>query len=141
MAVRRFDQVRVGEELPGQTIHVDRAALVRYAGASLDRNPIHWDERFAISVGLPDVIAHGMWTMGAVVGVVSNWVGDGGRILEYGTRFTRPVVVPYDGGADVVVTAKVKSVNDDTRRAVIDITARSGEDKVLGRCQATVQLD
>lgn len=141
MAVRRFDQVSVGDELPGTTLHVDRAGLVRYAGASLDRNPIHWDERFATSVGLPDVIAHGMWTMGAVVTVASDWAGDAGRIIEYGTRFTRPVVVPYEGGADVTVTAKVKSLDGDARRAIVDITARCGEDKVLGRCQATVQLD
>ncbi|GAB3108483.1 MaoC family dehydratase [Janibacter alkaliphilus] len=133
-------QVSVGDELPARTIHVDRATLVHYAGASGDRNPIHWDERFATGVGLPDVIAHGMWTMGAVVGVVTDWVGDPGRVVEYGTRFTKPVVVPHDGGADVEVTGTVKSVDEDTRRAVVALTVRADEDKVLGRTDVTVQL-
>lgn len=133
-------QVSVGDELPARTIHVDRATLVHYAGASGDRNPIHWDERFATGVGLPDVIAHGMWTMGAVVGVVTDWVGDPGRVVEYGTRFTKPVVVPHDGGADVEVTGTVKSLDEDTGRAVVALTVRAGEDKVLGRTDVTVQL-
>lgn len=138
---KALEQVSVGEELPATTIHVDRATLVHYAGASGDRNPIHWDERFATGVGLPDVIAHGMWTMGAVVRVAAAWAGDPGRIVEYGTRFTKPVVVPHDGGADVEVTGTVKSVDEDTRRAVLSLTVRSGEDKVLGRTDVTVQLD
>ena len=78
------------------TVHVDRARLVQYAGASLDRNRIHWDEPFAKQVGLPDVIAHGMFTMGSAVTLVTDWVGDAGRVVEYGVRFTKPVVVPYD---------------------------------------------
>ena len=73
----------VGQALPALTVHVDRARLVQYAGAALGRNPIHWDERFAVSVGLPDVIAHGMFTMGSVIEIVSAWVGDAGRVVEY----------------------------------------------------------
>ena len=141
MSTRTHDSVRVGDELPARTLHVDRATLVHYAGASGDRNIIHWDERFAQRVGLPDVIAHGMWTMGAAVEVVTDWVGDPARVIEYGTRFIRPVVVPYEGGADIEVTGVVKSVDDQMRRAVVELTARVGDDKVLGRSQATVQLD
>lgn len=133
--------VEVGEELPPRTIHVSRASLVQYAGASLDRNRIHWDERFARSVGLPDVIAHGMFTMGSAINVVSDWVGDAGRVVEYGTRFTKPVVVPYEDGADVVVTGVVKAVDAETRRATVELTAMCGTDKVLGRATAVVTLD
>lgn len=140
MAVREFSQVSEGEALPSRTIPVTRATLVHYAGASGDRNVIHWDERTAQAVGLPDVIAHGMWTMGAAVQVVTDWVGDAGRVVDYGTRFTKPVVVPHDGGADVEVTGTVKSVDEDTRRAVVALTVRAGEDKVLGRTDVTVQL-
>ena len=74
--------VEAGQSIPGRTVHIERATLVQYAGASLDRNPIHWDERFAKKVGLPDVIAHGMFTMGSAVTVVSEWVGDAGRVVD-----------------------------------------------------------
>jgi acyl dehydratase len=140
-AVLSVSDVEVGQELPPRTIHISRASLVQYTGASLDRNRIHWDERFARSVGLPDVIAHGMFTMGSVINVVSDWVGDAGRIVEYGTRFTKPVVVPYESGADVVVTAVVTAVDDQTRRATVELTAMCGTDKVLGRAMAVVVLD
>ena len=140
-AVLSISDVEVGQELPSRTIHISRASLVQYAGASLDRNLIHWDERFARSVGLPDVIAHGMFTMGSVINVVSDWVGDAGRIVEYGTRFTKPVVVPYENGADVVVTAVVAAVDDQTKRATVELTAMCGTDKVLGRATAVVVLD
>lgn len=139
--VRAFDDVAVGDEVPGRTIHVDRARLVQYAGASLDRNRIHWDERFAKSVGLPDVIAHGMFTMGAAVTAVSDWAGDAGRVIEYGVRFTKPVVVPYAEGADIEVAGTVKAVDPETRRATVELTATSGGDKVLGKALAVVQLD
>jgi acyl dehydratase len=133
--------VQAGQELPGRTVHITRAILVQYAGASLDRNPIHWDERFATSVGLPDVIAHGMFTMGAAVNVVSDWVGDAGRVVDYGVRFTRPVVVPWDDGADVEVTGVVKAVDEQAKRATVELTATCGGDKVLGRALAVVALD
>jgi acyl dehydratase len=133
--------VEVGLELPSRTVHITRAALVQYTGASLDRNRIHWDERFATSVGLPDVIAHGMFTMGSAINVVSDWVGDAGRVVEYGTRFTKPVVVPYESGADVVVTGTVTALDAVTRRATIELGATCGADKVLGRATAVVLLD
>jgi acyl dehydratase len=139
--VRRAADVTVGEQLPGTTIHVDRARLVQYAGASLDRNPIHWDERFATSVGLPDVIAHGMFTMGAAITVVTDWAGDAGRVVEYGVRFIRPVVVPYDSGADIEVSAVVKAVDAETGRVTLDLGVMCGSDKVLGRAVAVVRLD
>ena len=139
--VRRATDVAVGDALPGRTIHIDRARLVQYAGASLDRNPIHWDERFAKAVGLPDVIAHGMFTMGAAVTVVTEWVGDAGRVVEYGTRFTKPVVVPYETGADLEVSGVVKAVDAETRRVTVELTATAGGERVLGRALAVAQLD
>ena len=139
--VLSVSDVEVGQELPPLAIHISRESLVQYTGASLDRNRIHWDERFARSVGLPDVIAHGMFTMGSAIKVVSDWVGDSGRIVEYGTRFTKPVVVPYEAGADVVVTGVVTTVDAETRRATVELTAMCGTDKVLGRATAVVALD
>lgn len=139
--IRTFDSVSVGDALPAVTIPVDRAALVQYAGASLDRNPIHWDERFATAVGLPDVIAHGMFTMGAVVNGVAEWAGDAGRIVEYGVRFTNPVVVPHDTGAEIEVNALVKKLDPDTKRATVELTATSAGQKVLGRALAVIALD
>lgn len=139
-AIRRAADVAKGDLLPERVLHVDRAMLVRYAGASLDRNPIHWDERFARSVGLPDVIAHGMFTMGAAITVVTEWVGDAGAVVRYGTRFTKPVVVPYETGADVQFSATVTAVDEPTRQATIEITATCGPDKVLGRAAAVVRL-
>jgi acyl dehydratase len=132
--------VQVGQVLPPRTIHIDRARLVQYTGASLDRNPIHWDERFARSVGLPDVIAHGMFTMGSAINVVSDWVGDAGRVVEYGTKFTRPVVVSYEGGADVEVTGLVKAVDAATGRVTVELTVVADGQKVLGRALAIVAL-
>src|SRR5690242_17696099 len=138
--VRAYEGVSVGDALPSLTVHVDRARLVQYAGASLDRNRIHWDERFAKEVGLPDVIAHGMFTMGSAVTLVTDWVGDAGRVVEYGVRFTKPVVVPYEGGADIEVSGVVKAVDPDTRRVTVELTATTGGDKVLGRAQAVAVL-
>ena len=136
---RTFDEVSVGDTLGPVTIPVTRAALVAYAGASLDQNPIHQDEDFAKSVGLPDVIAHGMWTMGAAGTVVADWAGDAGRVLDYGTRFTSMVVVPRDG-AELEVSGVVKSVDADAKRATVELTATNGGAKVLGRALAVVQL-
>jgi len=130
--------IEAGTVIPPRTIHVDRATLIRYAGASGDFNVIHWDEQTATSVGLPDVIAHGMWTMGAAIQPVVDWLGDAGRVTSYSVRFSAPVPVPHDGGADVEVGATVKSVDGDT--ATIDISATSGGQKVLVRARATVAL-
>ncbi len=132
--------VHVGQELPARVVHVDRERLVAYAGASGDGNPIHQDESFARSVGLPDVIAHGMWTMGAAVEVVTDWVGDPGRVVSCSTRFTNPVVVPAEGGAAIEVTGSVKSLDRESSRVAVELTVTSGGAKVLGRATAVVDL-
>jgi acyl dehydratase len=135
-----YQDVEVGTELPARSFPVSRAALVRYAGASGDFNPIHWNERFAREVGLPDVIAHGMFTMASAIRVVTDWVGDPAAVEEYGVRFTKPVVVPNDDrGAVVDVTAKVAAKLDDNRVRV-DLIAMSAGQKVLGMSRAVVRL-
>lgn len=139
--VRSISDVEVGQVLPSRIIHVNRERLVQYTGASLDRNRIHWDEAFARSVGLPDVIAHGMFTMGTAINVVSDWAGDTGRVVEYGARFTKPVVVPYAAGADVEATGVVTAVDTEARRATVELRVTCGTDKVLGRARAVVVLD
>jgi acyl dehydratase len=134
-----YDSVAVGDELPAATFPIDRERLVRYAGASGDFNPIHWNQRFATSVGLPDVIAHGMLTMAEAARVITDWVGDPGAVVEYGVRFSRPVVVPDPGTAELVVTGTVTDKRDD-RTVVVTLTARSDGEKVLAMARATVRL-
>jgi acyl dehydratase len=135
-----YGDVEVGTELPARTFPVTRATLVQYAGASGDFNPIHWNERFAREVGLPDVIAHGMFTMASAIRVVTDWAGDPGAIVEYGVRFTRPVVVPNDDqGASIEVTAKVAALLDDNLVRV-DLTATTAGQKILGVSRAVVRL-
>lgn len=135
-----YDDVEVGTELPAQSFGVTRATLVRYAGASGDFNPIHWNEKFAKEVGLPDVIAHGMFTMAEAIRVVTDWTGDPGSVLEYGVRFTKPVIVPNDDeGATIEVSAKIGAKLDDNTVRV-DLTAMSGGQKVLGMSRAVVRL-
>ena len=132
--------MNVGDSLPPLTVTVTRKDLVRYAGAALDFNPIHWNEKFAKEVGLPDVIAHGMLTMALAGRVVTQWVGDPSRILEYGVRFTRPVVVPNDdSGAVVELSGKVREVHEDKGTAKIDITAKFDGRTVLGKAQALIR--
>ncbi|MFE0099577.1 MaoC family dehydratase [Streptomyces sp. NPDC059009] len=135
-----YDDVEVGTELPAQTFPVTRATLVQYAGASGDFNPIHWNEKFAVEVGLPDVIAHGMFTMAEAIRVVTDWTGDPAAVVEYGVRFTKPVVVPNDDkGATIEVSAKVAAKLDDSQVRV-DLTAMSAGQKVLGMSRAVVRL-
>ncbi|HEX6443714.1 MAG TPA: MaoC family dehydratase [Streptosporangiales bacterium] len=132
--------VKVGDELPPLTVPVRRDSLVRYAGASGDFNPIHWNEPFARSVGLPDVIAHGMFTMGAAITCVTRWAGDPAAVVEYGVRFTKPVVVPNDDrGAELEVTGKVVEI-EETGLAHVDLTVTSGGVKVLGLVRVLVAL-
>lgn len=134
-----MSEVAEGDRLPELSIPVTRADLVRYAGASGDFNPIHWNERFATEVGLPDVIAHGMLTMALSGRLVTEWAGDPGAITNYGVRFTRPVVVPDADGAVVEVSGKVAAKNDDGT-VQIKITTRSAGQGVLGGASATVRL-
>ncbi|MDO0935571.1 MaoC family dehydratase [Streptomyces sp. NBC_00445] len=135
-----YEDVEVGTELPAQSFPVTRATLVRYAGASGDFNPIHWNEKFAKEVGLPDVIAHGMFTMAEAIRVVTDWTGDPAAVVEYGVRFTRPVVVPNDDqGATIEVAGKVAAKLDDNTVRV-DLTVTSAGQKVLGMSRAVVRL-
>lgn len=139
-ATIRAGAVEVGHELPPQSFQLQRADLVKYAGASGDFNVIHWNERVATSVGLPNVIAHGMLTMAEAARVVTDWVGDPGALLEYGVRFTKPVPVPDDDqGATLDVVGKVIEVLDD-RRVKVELTATCDGVKVLGMARAVVQL-
>jgi acyl dehydratase len=132
--------ISAGFELPGLSVRVTRGDLVRYAGASLDFNPIHWNEKVAGEVGLPGVIAHGMLTMALAGRLVTDWLGDPGAMLEYGARFIRPVVVPNDEvGALVEVTGKVREVREDGT-ARVDITAKFEGRAVLGKAVAVVRL-
>lgn len=135
-----FSELTKGQEIAQRTIEVDRATLIRYAGASGDRNPIHWNERFAREVGLPNVIAHGMWTMGSVINVVSDWVGDPGKIRSYTVRFTRPVEVPDPGTVAVEVIAKIGALDEEAQTARIDLTATCDGARILGKAQAVVAL-
>jgi acyl dehydratase len=135
-----FEDLAVGQEVGRREIAVDRSRLVRYAGASGDFNPIHWNERFATEVGLPGVIAHGMWTMGAAVAVVADWAGDPGAVLDYQTRFARPVPVPDPGAATVEVVATVGALDAETRTARIDLNVTAAGSRVLAKAQALVRL-
>ena len=116
-----------GDTLPALSIRLTRADLVRYAGASGDFNPIHWNERFAVGVGLPNVIAHGMLTMALAGRLVTHWIGDPGAVVGYAARFTRPVVVPDDDEGDL-------------RVATVAITAAVDGKTVLARATARVRL-
>ncbi|MGH3920523.1 MAG: MaoC/PaaZ C-terminal domain-containing protein [Pseudonocardiaceae bacterium] len=140
MTLRRCSEVAEGDELPGLQVRVTRAGLVRYAGASGDFNPIHWNERVAREVGLPDVIAHGMLTMALAGRLVTAWAGDPGAVVACGVRFTRPIVVPDDAeGALVEISGTVTQRRDDGT-VLIAITARAAGQTVLGKATATVAL-
>lgn len=149
----RFENLEKGQEIGSLVVDLSRASLVRYAGASGDFNPIHWNERFAQSVGLSGVIAHGMLTMGTAVQLVSDWVGDPGAIVDYQTRFTKPVPVADAPGGEnpdtptntLTITGKVGALNEEERTARIDLTVTARdeegkEQKVLMKSQALVRL-
>lgn len=135
-----WSSVSIGDELPARDFSVQRVNLVMYAGASGDFNVIHWNERVATGVGLPNVIAHGMFTMAEAVRVVTDWVADPGAVVEYGCRFTRPVPVPDDEvGAVVHVTGKILDKRDDNC-VVIELKAMCDDVTVLGKARAVVRL-
>jgi acyl dehydratase len=139
-ATVRYDDVEVGTTLPAQTFQVTRANLVMYAGASGDFNIIHWNERTAKAVGLPDVIAHGMFTMAEAGRVVTDWVGDPGAVVEYGVRFSAPVPVPDDDtGTTLEVSGYVEDKLEDKRVAVA-LEAKALDATVLSKARAIVQL-
>ena len=135
-----YDEVEVGDEVPAQTFAVQRVHLVMYAGASGDFNVIHWNERIATAVGLPNVIAHGMFTMAETGRFVTDWAGPQGAVLEFGVRFSSMVVVPDDDtGASVEVSGVVEEKLDGNR-VRLALTARSNGTKVLTRSRAVVRL-
>jgi acyl dehydratase len=138
-ATVKYDEVEVGQEIPARTYPVRRVDLVKYAGASGDFNPIHWNETFAKSVGLPDVIAHGMFTMAEGGRFVTDWAGDPGAVIDYSVRFSSMVVVSDDEGAEIMISGTVEDKLDDNA-VVIALTARSAGEKVLTRAKATVRL-
>ena len=140
MASLRYDQAEPGTELPPRRYQVTRRDLVRYAGASGDFNVIHWNERIARSVGLPDVIAHGMLTMALGGRFLAEWAGDPGAVTEFGVRFSAPVVVPDDDKGATVEVAGTVTERLEGRRVAVEVTARSDGTKVLTRARAVVRL-
>ena len=140
MQMPTFEDLRVGDTVISCEFTVTRDTLVRYAGASLDFNPIHYRDDVAQSVGLPGVLAHGMLTMGAAVSPVAEWLGSDGVIVDYQTRFTKPVHVDGSTGAALSVTATVGARTDEAREARIDLTVMCDEQKVLGKTQVVVRF-
>ncbi|MFD1544633.1 MaoC family dehydratase [Nonomuraea guangzhouensis] len=139
-ATVKYDEIEVGHEIPAADYGVRRLNLVMYAGASGDFNQIHWNERFAKAVGLPDVIAHGMYTMAQGGRFVTDWVGDPGAVVDFGVRFSSMVVVPDDDeGATITVSGVVEEKLGD-RRVVVALTAKAGDARVLSKARAVVQL-
>jgi acyl dehydratase len=129
--------IEVGAELPEKVFYVDRALLKQYADASGDQNPIHQNEEFALSVGLPNVIAHGMLTMALVGKYVSDFAGGSAHVLEYGARFIKPVIVPAGQKVDLTVSASVTEISDG--KVSISLSATSAGVKVLGMAKAVVK--
>lgn len=132
--------LEVGQVVGTKEFLFTRDSLVRYAGASGDFNPIHYRDDFAQSVGLQGVLAHGMLTMGVAVQVAVDWVGDSGKVIDYGVRFTKPVFVDATDGAVVVVTGKVGEINSENNEVRIDLSVVYNETTVLGKAQAKVRL-
>jgi acyl dehydratase len=136
----KYADVEKGATLPARSYRVTRLDLVKYAGASGDFNVIHWNERAARSVGLPDVIAHGMFTMAQAGKFVTEWAGDPGAVTEFGVRFSAMVPVPDDDeGATIEVSGKVLEKLADSK-VTVDIVVKAGGAKVLTRARATVRL-
>lgn len=132
--------LEIGQQIGSSEYLLTRDSLVRYAGASGDFNPIHYRDDFAKSVGLDGVLAHGMLTMGVAAQVAADWVGDAGRIIDYGVRFTKPVWVDAVDGAVLVVTGKIGEIDLENHKVRIDLSATFNETGVLGKAQAWVRL-
>jgi acyl dehydratase len=128
--------IALGTALPEEIVYLDRALLKAYADASGDQNPIHQNEEFALSVGLPNVIAHGMLTMALVGKYVTNWSGGSASVKEFGARFIKPVIVPADEKVDLTINATVIEVNGEEIK--LDLVATSAGVKVLGMAKAVV---
>lgn len=135
-----LEALSVGEEVGSREFSFSRDSLVKYAGASGDFNPIHYRDDFAKSVGLDGVLAHGMLTMGAACQVAVDWAGASGVVIDYGVRFTKPVYVPADLGAKVLVTGKIGAIDLENKTVRVDLTAVCNEVAVLGKAQAVVKF-
>ncbi len=132
--------LEVGQEIGSIGFLLTRDSLVRYAGASGDFNPIHYRDDIAKAVGLDGVLAHGMLTMGAAVQVAVDWIGDPGRVIDYGVRFTKPVFVDARNGAVLTVSGKIGEIDAENSIVRIDITAVAADLAVLGKAQARVRI-
>jgi acyl dehydratase len=136
----KFKDLEVGQVVATHSYEISRDSLVRYAGASGDFNPIHYRDDFAQAVGLPGVLAHGMLTMGLSVQPVVSWLQDAGRVIDYGVRFTKPVLVPAEGTSVLSVIATIGQVDAENQKARVDLTTSFGELTVLGKAQVWVQF-
>jgi acyl dehydratase len=135
-----FDDVKVGDELPAHHARLSRGDLVNYAGVAGDANPIHWDEDIAKLAGLPDVIAHGMLTMGLGAGFASAWSGDPGAVTRYAVRLSQPAIVSATEGADIEYSGRIKSLDPATRTGVVVVAAKSGGRKIFGLATLNVRF-
>lgn len=135
-----FDEVSVGDELPVHHTRLSRGDLVNYAGVAGDANPIHWDEQIAKLAGLPDVIAHGMLTMGLGAGFASSWSGDPGAVTRYAVRLSAPAIVSAAEGADIEFSGKVKSLDPEARSGVVLVAAKSEGKKIFGLATMDVRF-
>ncbi|HLR99642.1 MaoC family dehydratase N-terminal domain-containing protein [Mycolicibacillus parakoreensis] len=135
-----FDDVAVGDLLPTHHARLSRGDLVNYAGVAGDANPIHWDEELAKLAGLPDVIAHGMLTMGLGAGFVSAWSGDPGAVTRYAVRLSQPAIVTAKEGGDIEFSGRIKSLDPATRSGVVLVAAKSGGRKIFGLATLAVRF-
>jgi acyl dehydratase len=135
-----FDDVKVGDELPVHHARLSRGDLVNYAGVAGDANPIHWDEDIAKLAGLPDVIAHGMLTMGLGAGFASAWSGDPGAVTRYAVRLSQPAIVSATEGTDIEFSGRIKSLDPATRTGVVIVAAKSGGRKIFGLATLNVRF-
>jgi acyl dehydratase len=136
----RFEDITVGDELPPRTVKITRGDLVNYAGVSGDANPIHWHEQVAVRIGLPDVIAHGMLTMGLGAGFVTTWLDDPAAVIRYGARLANYAVIEAQSAGKIEFTGAIKSIDPHTRSAVVRIVARSAGRKIFGLATADIRL-
>lgn len=139
-ATPSFDDVKVGDELPVHHARLSRGDLVNYAGVAGDANPIHWDEDIAKLAGLPDVIAHGMLTMGLGAGFASAWSGDPGAVTRYAVRLSAPAIVSAKEGADIEFSGRIKSLDPATRTGVVIVAAKSGGRKIFGLATLNIRF-
>ena len=136
----KYSDLEVGQVVATKDYELTRDSLVRYAGASGDFNPIHYRDDFAQAVGLPGVLAHGMLTMGLSVQPVVSWIGAAAKVVDYGVRFTKPVLVPAKGSAKLTVTATIGLLDEENQKARIDLNTVFEENTVLGKAQVWVQF-